>query len=84
MFRLDTVNLEMFADINVCEFVILEVFSYQDQRDPTIRATFSSIYKFYIYIKCGDPDQTGTATILPCLFAHNLVFDTYDLKFELN
>ena len=30
------------------------------------------------------PDQTGIATILPCLFAHNLVFDTYDLKFELN
>ena len=29
-------------------------------------------------------DQTGNATILPCLFAHNLVFDNNDLKFELS
>ena len=31
-----------------------------------------------------ETDQTGMATILPCLFAHNLVFDTNDLKFELS
>ena len=37
-----------------------------------------------MYIKYGDPEQTGIATILPCLFAHNLVFDTNDLKFELS
>ena len=30
-------------------------------------------------------DQTGNATILcMCLFAHNLVFDNNDLKFELS
>ena len=29
------------------------------------------------------PDQTGITIIVPCLFAHNLVFDTNDLKFEL-
>ena len=34
--------------------------------------------------KYGDPDQTGMATILLCLFAHNLVFGTNDLKFELS
>ena len=35
-------------------------------------------------MKYGEPDQTGIATILPCLFAHNLVFDPYDLKFGLS
>ena len=38
---------------------------------------------FYMYIKYGDPGQTGIATILPFLSAYNLVFDTNDLKFEL-
>ena len=33
--------------------------------------------------KCGDPVQTGIATTLRCLFAHNLVFDTNDLKLNL-
>ena len=28
--------------------------------------------------------QTGIATIFLCLFVHNLVFDTNDLKFELS
>ena len=36
-----------------------------------------------MYIKYGDPGQTGIATILPFLSAYNLVFDTNDLKFEL-
>ena len=37
----------------------------------------------YIY-QIWRPDQSGIATILPCLFVHNLVFDTNDLKFELS
>ena len=35
-------------------------------------------------MKYGDPDHTGIATLLPCLFAHSLVFDTNDLKFVLS
>ena len=30
-------------------------------------------------MKYGVPDQTGIATILPCLFAHSLVFDTNEV-----
>ena len=33
--------------------------------------------------KYSDPEKIETAMILPCLNAHNLIFDNNDLKFEL-
>ena len=69
----------MFADINVCEFVILKVFalkfailSLPKVNFPTYSVLLLLLLIVYIvYIKYGDPDQTGIAKILPCLSEHN-------------
>ena len=87
----------MFLDINVCEFVFLRYFalfvisglSKSKNCQSGSLASWSTIFVSgsirlvpCLLDKSGDPEHIGITRILPCLYAHNLVFYNNELKFE--